>query len=126
MVAGVSVLVSAPLRSTCSASLAPSGALNVPATAGVVVRVYRNGAPAGTATVSGTNWSFSSASLADGTHTFLARIETRSGYIRDDFVVTFSSATDHSRAVMKLSSVAGLQGVDLLEFTRTADAVAAP
>lgn len=40
-----------------------------------VVRVYRNGAAVGTATVSGTNWSFTSASLADGTYTFLARIE---------------------------------------------------
>ena len=56
--------------------------------------------------------------------TFLARIETKSGYIRDDFVVTFSPANERSKATMKMSSVAGLQGVDLLEFTRIADAVA--
>jgi CubicO group peptidase (beta-lactamase class C family) len=58
--------------------------------------------------------------------TFLARIETRSGYIRDDFVVTFSSVTDRSKVVMRLSSVAGLQGVDLLELTRITESVAAP
>jgi hypothetical protein len=43
------------------------------------VRVYRSGGnlPAATfdASVDGTNWSFASASLSDGTYTFLARIE---------------------------------------------------
>jgi hypothetical protein len=45
------------------------------AATGEVVRVYRNGAVAGTATVSGTNWGFTSVILPDGSHTFLARIE---------------------------------------------------
>jgi hypothetical protein len=47
-----------------------------------VVRVYRgsggNSAPVGTASVNGTNWSFTSAQLADGTYTFVARIERSS------------------------------------------------
>ena len=42
------------------------------------MRVYRGGQAVGTATVSGTNWTFTSAALADGTHTFLARIERSS------------------------------------------------
>lgn len=45
---------------------------------------------------------------------YLARIETRSGYIRDDFVLSFS------RKGLTLSSVGGLQGVDMLTFTRVA------
>ena len=40
-----------------------------------IVRVYRNGTAVGTASVNGLNWSFTSASLAEGTYTFLARIE---------------------------------------------------
>jgi hypothetical protein len=47
-----------------------------------VVRVYRssggNSAPVGTASVSGTSWSFTSAALTDGTYAFLARIERSS------------------------------------------------
>ncbi|MCG3188121.1 MAG: hypothetical protein LKCHEGNO_00012 [Burkholderiaceae bacterium] len=42
-----------------------------------VVRIYRNNAAVGNATVSGTTWSFThpSPALPDGTHVFLARIE---------------------------------------------------
>ncbi len=42
-----------------------------------VVRIYRNNTAVGTATASGTNWSFTypSPALPDGTHIFLARIE---------------------------------------------------
>jgi hypothetical protein len=40
-----------------------------------VVRIYRSGTAVGNATVTGTSWGFTSASLADGTYTFVARIE---------------------------------------------------
>jgi len=40
-----------------------------------VVRVYRNGEAVGVATVTGTSWTYTSPALADGTYTFLARIE---------------------------------------------------
>ncbi len=40
-----------------------------------VVRVYRNGAAVGTGSVNGLDWRFNSASLDDGTYTFVARIE---------------------------------------------------
>jgi hypothetical protein len=42
---------------------------------GEVVRVYRNGASIGNATVTGTNWTWPSTSLGDGTYTFRALIE---------------------------------------------------
>lgn len=54
--------------------------------------------------------------------TYVARIESRSGYLRDDFVATFSPAAGGRRARMAISSVAGLQAVDQLEFVRTRDA----
>ena len=44
--------------------------------------------------------------------TYLARLQTRSGYIRDDFAVTFTSAG------LTLSAVMGLQAVDNLAFRR--------
>jgi len=50
---------------------------------------------------------------------YLARAETKGGYLRDDVVVTFT------RNGFTISAVAGLQGVDLLAFTRTT-AVACP
>lgn len=43
--------------------------------AGEVVRIYRNGAAIGTATVSGTSWSYTNTTLGDGSYTFAARIE---------------------------------------------------
>jgi Regulator of chromosome condensation (RCC1) repeat/Bacterial Ig-like domain len=42
---------------------------------GEVVRIYRNGAAVGTATVSGTSWSYANSTLADGSYTFRAQIE---------------------------------------------------
>lgn len=48
---------------------------------------------------------------------YFAHLETRSGYIRDDFVVAFS------RTGLTISSVAGLQAVDLLAFDRVSEKV---
>jgi hypothetical protein len=53
-------------------------ALNATAPNVEVVRVYREGQAVGTANVSGTSWTFTSAALADGTYRFLARIERSS------------------------------------------------
>ncbi|MBL8642323.1 MAG: beta-lactamase family protein [Rhodospirillaceae bacterium] len=44
---------------------------------------------------------------------YLARLDTKSGYIRDDFTVAFDATG------FKLSSVAGYQAVDGLAFTKT-------
>jgi CubicO group peptidase (beta-lactamase class C family) len=51
---------------------------------------------------------------------YRARIETRSGYLRDDMIVTFQFAPGKP-ASLQMSSVAGLQAVDRLEFTRVDD-----
>lgn len=53
--------------------------------------------------------------------TYFARIDTRSGYLRDDFVITFVAAAAGEPSRFVLSSVAGLQAVDGLMFSRTGD-----
>jgi Bacterial Ig-like domain/Regulator of chromosome condensation (RCC1) repeat len=56
-----------------------AGTLQRALNAGEVVRVFRNSAPLPTAaTVTGTNWSFTNSTLADGGYTFTARVEQAS------------------------------------------------
>ena len=52
-----------------------AGALQRALNANEVVRVYRDGVAVGNGTAAGTSWSFTSASLADGTYAFRARVE---------------------------------------------------
>ena len=51
---------------------------------------------------------------------FRARVESRSGALRDDMVVTFRHSDD-ARCSFTMSSVAGLQAVDMLIFTGNRD-----
>ena len=61
--------------STTSKTLVVSGTLSASLQAGWSLRVRRDGADVGAATATGTTWTFTDANLADGSHTWTARVE---------------------------------------------------
>jgi len=65
--------------STDDTSPALNGTLTGTLAAGEVIAIYRDDTRIGTASLSGGNWSFTDASLADGAHTYLARVEDVAG-----------------------------------------------
>lgn len=57
------------------------GALSAALGQGEVLAVYRDGVKVGTATVSGTNWSFADSNVTDGAHSYTTRIEDAAGNV---------------------------------------------
>lgn len=91
------------------------GTLSAPPGSGEVVRVLRNGSPAGLASVSGTTWSFSEpAALGVGSYSYAARVEDAAGNLG-------SAGT-----TVTLNIVAALAGTTISQITTDAGVVVAP
>ena len=70
---GVAASGSVPLSNINTPTLA--GTVQRALNTGEVVRVYRNGTGVANATVTGTSWSYTNTTLADGSYAFFARVE---------------------------------------------------
>jgi len=74
--------------------------------------VYRNGnpTPVGAAIVSGTTWTFTDASLADGTYTYTARVvdsAAQQGSLSSPYVITVDTAPPAAPIVTNVTELAG-------------------
>ncbi|MFT3914154.1 MAG: hypothetical protein QM704_08545 [Anaeromyxobacteraceae bacterium] len=85
----------APLASgasTTSRTLVVSGTLTAALQPGYALRIRRNGVDAGAAAATGTTWSFTDSSLADGTYAWTARVEA--GLVLGNFSGPWSATVD--------------------------------
>ncbi|HQP65446.1 MAG TPA: Ig-like domain-containing protein [Quisquiliibacterium sp.] len=84
-----------------------SGTLSAGLAAGESVQVLRNGAPAGTATVSGTGWTFTDTPQPGGTAAYTARVVNTSG----------QSGTASATYTVTLTSSGPMQSVTIVSVT---------
>ena len=100
-----------------SGGAVPLSNVNTPALAGTVaralntgevVRVYRNGTGVANANVTGTTWTYTNTTLADGSYTFFARVELGSNSAVFGASSSTVSASIDATAPTQIASIGGI------------------
>ena len=102
---------------TDDATLGLRGTLSTVMSGDESLVIYRNGAKAGIATASGTNWTFTDSAQAAGSHTYAARVENTAGGVgrlSDSYAVTIDFGPNNIFGTAGNDTLTGTAGRDMI------------